>query len=800
MTVNSQKHTVSFLRRGIAVRFRRWWCSFLIASLMVCTASTQVRAAEDVVIQVRPGQTIQDIATEYLGDAALWQSVLDHNGLSRPEQVVPWMQLRIPATGMAMAALAINQAQAELSLATQAGGRLFAGGLLDQSKQKLDEAQAALVSREYAQARQLADMAYKLAQQARRVATSASNVAVQAVLQDFTGVVETQRPDELAWKRAELRMRLVEGERIRTLSNSSAEIVFKDNSRLRLNANSLAVIREMRQDALLNKNQSSVALIQGDVLAYLAELRETNRFDLILPDVRTYVQSRSFWVNRDERQTTRLAVYEGQIMVAAAGDSVVIRQNEGTTIRPQSPPERPRELLPAPAVRGPEDNRTFYNDYPTLRWSPVANAQAYRLEIAQDRRFQRTASLMPELQARSYAPHHLTRGIYFWRISAVDSSSFPGPPSEPRSFVMQFDKIPPFIVISYPRRLVSFTNDPIVSISGEMETGVVLMVNGQPIQSAAGDQFQYVASLSSGENRFAITARDSGGNETTVIRRIVRQETAPGVEVLGIESDELSFITNTPFFTMNGQTESGAHMVIWRVTETRMTDSLDVPARDDGNFTLTLHMPLPGVFDYLLEAVDRAGNRSNKQIRIVYDNQPPMLKLDTPQYLITREDSVCLAGRAELGSVVLVNQQAVPVENGRFSVKLPLAVGQQYFTVTAEDDAGNRSEVRAMVLRDITPPRLMGSAITPTAARGGEIVSVTVRATDDFSGLPRTARYKVAGPQGFTCESVLVSQGSDGEYVGKFPVPLHVRGLFRLEWVELSDLAGNTRRYPLSAR
>ncbi len=773
-----------------------------MCALAVVSVSFSVpgRAAEEIVIQVRPGQTVQDIASEYLGDAALWPSVLEHNGLRSPSQVVPWMQLRIPATGLAMATLAINQAQMELSLATQVGGRLFAGSLLDQSKQKLSEAQDALNRQEYLPARQFAEAALKLAQQARRVASSASNVAVQAVLEDFSGVVETQRPDELSWRPAELRLRLIEGERIRTRSNSSAEIVFRDNSRLRLNANSLAVIREMRQDVLLNTNRSSVALIQGDVLAYLAELRETNRFELELPGVRTYVQSRSFWVNRDERQTSRIAVYEGQIAVVAAGDSVIVRQNEGTTIRPERPPDRPRTLLPSPVVRGPEDGRTFYNEYPTLRWSPVANARAYRVEIARDQRFNQTAALIPELDGRAYTPQRLTRGIYYWRISAVDSSDFPGPPSQPRSFVMQFDKIPPFIVIKYPRRMVSFTSDPVFAISGETEEGVILMVNGKPVEAIRGDQFQHTATLAEGENRFSITARDSGGNITTVERRIVRQQRAPSVEVLGIESDELSFIVSTPFFTMNGQTESGARMVLWKVEQGSTTDSLEVPVRPDGNFTFTIRLASPGASEYVLEAIDRAGNRSNKQVRVRYDNTPPSLALETPSYLVTQADSILLVGTVEEGSILLVNQQAVPVEQGRFRAKLPLAFGRQFFTITAEDDAGNQAVVRATAVRDAQAPRLADWTLTPARVRGGEVVMITVKAQDDHVGLPRTARYRVGGPNGFNRNGVLVCRGREGEFAARFPVPPGVQGALRLEWVQLTDRLGNSHDYTLSAR
>lgn len=788
----------SSMRRGAPCGRLRTALLFLwvISSSIALVA----RAAEEVTVQVRPGQSVQDIASEYLGDAALWPSILEHNGLRSSDQVVPWMQLRIPATGLATAALAVNQAQVELNLATQVGGRLFAGGLLDQSKQKLTEAQEALKRREYAPAQQFAEAAFKLAQQARRVASSASNVAVQAVLQTFSGVVETQRPDELTWRRAEPRVRLVEGERIRTRSGSSAEILFRDNSRLRLNANSLAVIREMRQDVLLSTNRSSVALIQGDVLAYLAELRESNRFDLELPGIKTNIQSRSFWVNRDEQQTSRIAVYDGQISVVAAGDSVIVRQNEGTTVRPQRAPERPRMLLPSPVVRGPEDARTFYNEYPTLRWSSVAGARSYRLEVAQDRRFYDIAVLIPELQTRSYTPQRLTRGVYYWRVSAVDSLAFPGPPSATNSFIMQFDKLPPFIVIKYPRRMISFTNESVFAITGEAEEGVVLLVNGQPVQGIRGDQFRHTATLADGENRFSITARDSGGNVTTIERRIVRQQHAPSVEILGIESDELSFVVNTPFLTMSGQTESGARMVLWQAAEGHATDSLEVPVRPDGNFTFTIQLPAPGLSERILESIDRAGNRGAKQIRVKYDNVPPFLALETPSYVVTQADTIVLAGQVEEGCALLINQQAVADERGRFAARFPLVSGHQFFTLTAEDDAGSQTVARSEVVRDADAPRLGNWTMVPRRVRGGEVVTITVRAQDEHVGLPRTARYRVSGPSGFSRDGVLVCRAGNGEFSARFPVPPGVQGSLRLEWVELSDILGNSRSYSLAAQ
>ncbi len=73
-----------------------------------------------------------------------------------------------------------------------------------------------------------------------------------------------------SWRDLGLRSILIEEEKVRTLSDSTAQITFRDASRLRLNANSNAVIRQMRFDPLSKREEAKVSLIEGDFYALLA--------------------------------------------------------------------------------------------------------------------------------------------------------------------------------------------------------------------------------------------------------------------------------------------------------------------------------------------------------------------------------------------------------------------------------------------------------------------------------------------------------------------------------------------------
>ena len=83
---------------------------------------------------------------------------------------------------------------------------------------------------------------------------------------------------------------LIEEEKVRTLSRSTAQITFRDESRLRLNANSQALIQRMRVDPLSREEEAKVSLIEGDFYALLAGKSQRRNFELEVPEVQTQIE------------------------------------------------------------------------------------------------------------------------------------------------------------------------------------------------------------------------------------------------------------------------------------------------------------------------------------------------------------------------------------------------------------------------------------------------------------------------------------------------------------------------------
>ncbi len=92
------------------------------------------------------------------------------------------------------------------------------------------------------------------------------------------------------WSERPLNTVLIEEEKVRTLSRSTAQITFRDDSRLRLNANSQAVIQRMRVDPLSREEEAKVSLVEGDFYALLAGKSQRKSFELEVPEVETEIE------------------------------------------------------------------------------------------------------------------------------------------------------------------------------------------------------------------------------------------------------------------------------------------------------------------------------------------------------------------------------------------------------------------------------------------------------------------------------------------------------------------------------
>ncbi len=117
-------------------------------------------------------------------------------------------------------------------------------------------------------------------------------------------------------------------------------------------------------------------------------------------------------------------------MSVTAQKGVLARSGEAP-VSLQALPLPPRQLV---APRPKEVFRSERFDY-LFQWSPVAEAQAYRIEIARDPDFfdlveERRIETGPSVRIMDLEP-----GTYFWRITAVNPGGFEGSPAGESYFV-----------------------------------------------------------------------------------------------------------------------------------------------------------------------------------------------------------------------------------------------------------------------------------------------------------------------------------------------------------------------------
>ena len=152
-------------------------------------------------------------------------------------------------------------------------------------------------------------------------------------------------------------------------------------------------------------------------------------------------------------------------------------------------------------------------------------------------------------------------------------------------------------------------------------------------------------------------------------------------------------VTNNPKLELNGTSEAGA-----KVTIDFNSDKEEVLVDSDGKFTHEFTLQ-KGENTFWATAKDTDGNESGKSsvYNITLDTEPPDLELTSPadgsSFSGSRERQMVLKGKTEPNSKVQVNDRlAIVSSDGSFNFVTTLSEGENNFTVSAEDAAGNKTE------------------------------------------------------------------------------------------------------------
>ncbi len=516
-----------------------------------------------ITVTVKEGQSIRGISEEYLSDPNLWEDILHANHMTRADQVRAGMALHIPVEAITLSNQALENARQLIRQATEAGAKIFAPRAIASAIGIRDRAIENRQAGKWSDAIDRATAAAEEARKALNISRTYQDVPAEARVAHYRGQVHRKRPSDNLWKDISRDEILMEGEKVRTLSQSYAEILFRDDSRLQLRENAQALIRKMRANLLKDSGEAKVSLISGDVLALIAG---KEAFHLEVEGVEMKINSRRFRAGRDEEKDVAwFAVDDGEVEIRAKGKKVVLKKNQGSIVARNQKPSDPRDLLPPPRLTAPPDGEDRFDLTAPLAWEPVKGAGDYLLEISDNAAFSGVLWSEKVPENKGNFPGHLGPGAYYWRVTAVDPDKLPGRVSKGRFIRIIADNEPPFLVIHSPKPQAILSENR-VEIAGVTEAdatltiicgegqgargvlrqaqepglrqaqepglrqaqepgasgGSPLAVRPSPIAHCRDDgTYRFRCSLSEGENRLVVQAKDRAGNVRQLERTVI---------------------------------------------------------------------------------------------------------------------------------------------------------------------------------------------------------------------------------------------------------------------------------------
>ncbi|HZP21487.1 MAG TPA: FecR domain-containing protein [Bauldia sp.] len=743
-------------------------------------------------VTIGPEQTIRDVADKYLSDPDLWPEILKASGIASVADLHPGMELRIPVNEISAANKALIESIGQIQKANAAGAQIFAPEEIGKAVDLHEQALKKRIEREWVITRDLAVQSYGEATTAIEKSEAQRDQAAEAVVSDRAGAVEGQRPADLSWRGLALRSVLIEEEKVRTLSDSTAQITFRDASRLRLNANSNAVIREMRYDPLKKTDEAKVSLVEGDFYALLSNDADRAKFNVEIPQVNAVIDSGDFWVSNKGDSAKFTNYDDAAVKVAANGGTVTLGKNEGTVVDKGEKPRSKVNVLPPPSPAAPANEGIVYVVSPELSWSTVDGSAGYWLEVASDQNFDHLVGNFFGIEAPKQVVENLAAGEYFWRVSALDGFGLPGERSVVSRFTVSPDNTPPFLQIDLPGDGV-IVREASVEVKGESEPGAKVSVAGKDVALATDGSFAAAIVPAEGQNTVSVVATDPAGNKTTRERKFTYMPDTqsvvafdPAIRTLA----PLHFITNASTLSLAGKTTASAKI------EVRASDGVRATATADAAGIFQINVPLGAAEEkFGFAVIAPSGFTTVTDIAATTDRDPPAIAFDDFLPQLTATANLPVSGHTEPSAKLTINNTPVELKDGAFSVTLPLRPGENIVEVTATDLAGNVTVEKSTVKLDTEAPALVSSAAAPASSGGKPVLAVEVVASD-ASGLAKAAPFKVAAGDKIY-DGYLRYNKAAKKYQGTVVLPEPDLAGARLTEVQLEDDAGNTKVFQI---
>jgi hypothetical protein len=754
------------------------------------------RANGDEFIKVRldPGVSLRTLSERFLDDPDLWPVILRLNGFERINDLAEGQELLVPGNQVRLAATALDASLTEIQVANEAGAQLFAPILIRNAIEFRDQAVVENQNGVYAESIALSSRSIDRAGAARERSEAQRQIEAEARLNDRQGWVEGQKSSETGWSERELNAILNEREKLRTLSRSTAQVVFRDASRLRLNPNSQAVIQRMRVDPLKRREEAQISLVEGDFYALLATETQRNRLEVNLPNVDASIDSGSFWVSHDGTGA-KFSNYDVKpVSITSGADTLVLGRNEGTFVRTGDTPRDKFDVLGRVDLLAPEDGAVLFSDTVALDWRASGKGGGYWLEIAYDTRFDRMADSQWGLAENRVEGLPLAPATYYWRVAALDEFGLPGQMSTVRKFEVRTDEVPPFLQLRTPQP-DAILREAAVTISGETEPGAAVEVDGATADTDQEGRFFFTIEARDGRNEVEIVARDVAGNETA--RRLaftyLRDEKRAIAYDTTIPRDgDGRFLSASRELSLSGTAAADA-----RVAFAAASGAIRSETQSDAQGRFAANVPLAGAAERLTVSVTtRSGYAYEEVIEAAVLDRPPAIGLGEPLPQVTAEAMLALTIETEDSAAVTVNGAGGEPGDGAIRFVVELDQGPNLIEIVATNPVGLVTIEKRTVIFDTEMPELTGHEILVETREDRALVTMHIGARD-ASGLAMTAPFSIRGAAGER-EGVLRYNRARRVYQGTVEMPHAADGdVFRVE-IEIADIAGNVNRVELT--
>ena len=769
--------------------FKTTISAFFVLFMVLSANNVILGQSGTIEITVEPGQNIRFIAEKYLGDPDLWNDILLENNLKSAADVTPGMTLRIPVKAIKTAIKELGNAQREFQEANKVGARIFATAVIDSGIVRFDQATENRRSGDWSGCFAMAKDAVHYFSKAYNICLEKKDVPGQATLNYKTGKVQNRKQIDPAWVNTKLGADLIEGEKVRTMSRSYAEILFLDESRLKLEENSQALIQEMRVNLLEKKNKSTVSLIQGDLYAMLSGQSGSQQFNLEVPGVETDIKSTNFRVGKDEDKA-RFANYEGEFGVMAAGEKVVLQANQGSVVEKNKKPTAPRDLLPKVTLESPAEESEVFDFNTPFSWQKLTGAKQYKIEIAKDKNFSQLVLNEKQKAAVRESTPELDPGVYFWRVLAYDNQDLAGQYSITRSFIVIKDNEPPYLVVSEPKDNAVIAENK-VKFTGETEPSAKLTIDGVTVIVEENGKFAVDLELKPGTNSVILISSDRAGNESKLVKKVVfRAQGSSAIEFdkTLIEESPGVFLVKDRALTLKGTSDPVNEITIEAVGGAY---SASAYADDDGAFTFNIPLTAEETL-FKLESKAARGTPAAVEIKVKVDDAPPEIAFTKAIPSITGQIAYMLEGTVKSGNSLSINGKQVTMTGEAFKFEIALKSGPNNITVEAKDLVGNQTIVEKTVTLDQEPPRVTKHEIKPSTVSGGEQVQVFIYAEDE-SGLKKAATFIIKVGD-FSYQGFLRYSRTAERYEGTVGIPAGKKGKVSVEII-IQDVHGNQKSY-----